>query len=138
MKASSDNCHLIMNCTEATSAKIDGFPIDSRKTEVLQEITIDHELEFDDDVNYLCKKVGQKLNALDRIAPFMNELSRNHLLNPWRYVKCMEYYISMLNRSLRYGTEFISFLAPKTWEILPNEIKDLDTLQIFRAKIEVY
>ena len=48
----------------------------------------------------------------------------------------MEYYISMLNRSLRYGTEFISFLAPKTWEILPNEIKDLDTLQIFRAKIE--
>ena len=38
--------------------------------------------------------------------------------------------------SVRYGTESISFLAPKIWEILPNEIKDSDTLQIFKAKIK--
>ena len=39
-------------------------------------------------------------------------------------------------KSVRYGTESISFLAPKIWEILPNEIKDSDTLQIFKAKIK--
>ena len=38
--------------------------------------------------------------------------------------------------SVRYGTESISSLAPKMWEILPKEIKDSDTLQIFKAKIK--
>ena len=35
---------------------------------------------------------------------------------------------------MRYDTESILFLAPKIWEILPNEINS-DTLQIFKAKI---
>ena len=39
-------------------------------------------------------------------------------------------------KSVRYSTKSISFLAPKIWEILPNEIKDSDTLQIFKAKIK--
>ena len=39
-------------------------------------------------------------------------------------------------KSMRYGTESISSLAPKIWEILPNEIKDSNTLQIFKAKIK--
>ena len=37
-------------------------------------------------------------------------------------------------KSMRYGSE--SFLVPKIWEILPNEIKDSDTPQIFKAKIK--
>ena len=72
MKANSDKSHLIMSCAEATTAMIDGLPIDSSKTEVLLGITIDHELKFDDHVNRLCKKSSRKLNALARIAPFMN------------------------------------------------------------------
>ena len=39
-------------------------------------------------------------------------------------------------KSVRYSTESISSLTPKIWEILPNEIKDSDTLQIFKAKIK--
>ena len=62
----------IMSCTGATTAMIDGLPIDSSKTEVLLGITIDHELKFDDHVNHLCKKASLKFNALARIAPFMN------------------------------------------------------------------
>ena len=34
--------------------------------------------------------------------------------------------------SVRYGTESVSSLAPTIWEILPNEIKDSDALQIFK------
>ena len=72
MKANSDKTHLIMSCTEETTSIIDGLPIDSSKTEDLLGITIDHELKFDDHVNHLRKKASLKLNALDRIAPFMN------------------------------------------------------------------
>ena len=84
MKANSDKSHLIMSCTEVTTAMIDGLPIDSGKTEVLLGITIDHELKFDAHVNYLCKKASLKLNA--RIAPFMNVskkrmIMKSHLLN---------------------------------------------------------
>ena len=53
-----------MRCAEATSAVIDGLPIDSSKTEVLLGMTIDHEFKFDDYVNYLCKKAGKKLMHL--------------------------------------------------------------------------
>ena len=35
-----------------------------------------------------------------------------------------------------YRTKFISFLAPKIWEFLPNEIKDSGTLQHFKAKLK--
>ena len=72
MKANSDKSHLIMSCAEATTAVIDGLPIDSSKTEVLLGITIDHELKFNDHVNRLCKKAILKLNTLARIAPSMN------------------------------------------------------------------
>ena len=57
MKANSGKNHLIMSCTEATTAVIDGLPIDSSKTEVLLGITIDHELKFDDHVIYAKKQV---------------------------------------------------------------------------------
>ena len=76
MKANSDKNHFIMSCAEATTAVIDGLPTDSSKTEVLPGITIAHELKFDDHVNHLCKKPSLKLNALGRIAPFMN-VSKN-------------------------------------------------------------
>ena len=72
MKANSDKSHLLMSCVETTTAMIDGLPIDSSKTEVLLGITINHELKFDIHVNNLCKKASLKLNALARIAAFMN------------------------------------------------------------------
>ena len=213
-----------MSCIEATTVVIDGFPTDSSKTEVLLGITIDHELKFDDHVNYLCKKVSLKLNALARIARFMNaskkriimksfiqsqfgycpliwmlhsrglnnKINRIHeralritynnksssyseLLTKDRSVTihcrsiralAVEIYkvihgISppLLNevfvprqcnydlrgnnfserrrvKSVRYSTESISFLAPKIWQIIPNEIKDSDTLQIFKTNIK--
>ena len=55
MKTNSDKSHLIMNCTEATTAMIDGVLIDSSQTEDLLSIKINHELKFDDHVNFLCK-----------------------------------------------------------------------------------
>ena len=213
-----------MSCAEATTTMIEDFPIDSSKTEVLLGITIDHELKFDDHVNRLCKKASLKLNALARIAPFMNVSKKRIIMKSfieshfgycpiiWMFhrrglnnkrnrihegairITCndksssygelvtkdksvtihhrnmralaIEIYKVMqrispplLNKvfvprqcnyelrgnnflerrrvkSVRYGTESISSLAPKIWEILLNEIKDSDTLQIFKVKIK--
>ena len=38
--------------------------------------------------------------------------------------------------SVRYGTETVSFLAPKIWYILPKDIKDSESLDIFKSKIK--
>ena len=36
--------------------------------------------------------------------------------------------------SVRYGTKTVSFLPPKIWDILPKEIKDSESLDIFKRK----
>ena len=38
--------------------------------------------------------------------------------------------------SVRYGTESVSFLAPKIWDTLPKEIKNSERLNAFKAKIK--
>ena len=38
--------------------------------------------------------------------------------------------------SARYGTESVSFLAPKIWDILPKEIKNSEALNGFKLKIK--
>ena len=78
MKDNSETSHLTMSCAEATNAMIDRLPIDPSKTEVLLGITIDHELQFDDHVNHLCKKASIRLNALACIAPYEYSQKANY------------------------------------------------------------
>ena len=35
---------------------------------------------------------------------------------------------------VRYGTETVSFLAPKIWDILPKKIKNSESVDIFKKK----
>ena len=72
MKANSYKRHIIWSCSEPSTALIDGSSIESNTKEILLGITIDRDLKFDEHVNNLCKKACQKLNALVRLAPFMN------------------------------------------------------------------
>ena len=39
-------------------------------------------------------------------------------------------------RTVKYGTETIRNMGPKTWELVPNDIKESDSLQIFKTKIK--
>ena len=38
------------------------------------------------------------------------------------------------NRIVYFGTESVSPLAPKLWELIPSEIKSAKSLNIFKAK----
>ena len=40
--------------------------------------------------------------------------------------------------SVRYGTETVSFLAPKIWYILPKNLKDSESLDTFKRKIKKF
>ena len=64
MKANGDKSHILLSCSEPSTALIDGSSIESNTKEILLGITIDRDLKFDEHVNNLCKKACQKLNAL--------------------------------------------------------------------------
>ena len=84
-KAKSDKSHILLSCSEPSTAVIDGSSIESSKREILIGITIDRDLKFDEPVNNLRKKAYQKLNALFRLAPLMNvDKKRNDYENFYR------------------------------------------------------
>ena len=39
-------------------------------------------------------------------------------------------------KTVRYGSESLSYLGPKLWNILPNEYKKIQSVKDFKAKIK--
>ena len=39
-------------------------------------------------------------------------------------------------KTVRYGSETLSYLGPKIWNLIPPEIKISETLEIFRKKLK--
>ena len=37
-------------------------------------------------------------------------------------------------KTVYYGTKTLSYLAPKIWNLIPSEVKNSETLEIFRKK----
>ena len=66
--------------------------------------------------------------------PLLNEVSVPHQGN--YELRGNNFFKRRRVKSVRYETELVLFLAPKIWKILPNEIKDSDTFQIFKANIK--
>ena len=50
-----------------------------------------------------------------------------------------DYYFNTENvRTVTYGSETLSFRGPKTWALVPNEIKNSATLKLFKEKIKLW
>ena len=65
MKANPDKYHLLINNTKKSfQIKIGNETVSNSKYEKLLGVKVDHELNFNEHVSSLCKKVSQKLNAL--------------------------------------------------------------------------
>ena len=41
-------------------------------------------------------------------------------------------------KTVRYGTETITYLGPKIWSIIPDEIRESASLETFRQKIKLW
>ena len=69
MNVNPDKYHLLMNnIKESFQIKIGNETVSDSKYDRLLGVKVDHELNFNERVSLLCKKAGQKLNALSRIA----------------------------------------------------------------------
>ena len=72
MKANTDKSHLLLSGNSNLTANVDGNVIESEGKQVLLGISIDSNLSFNKHINNLCKKASAKLNALARIAGYMD------------------------------------------------------------------
>ena len=81
MKANPDKCHFLMSSDENINLIIEDQAISNSKCQKLLGIKNDNKLSFNEHLDEMCKKAGQKLNALARLTPFMNIRKRRVLLN---------------------------------------------------------
>ena len=224
MKINPDKFHLLLSNTKDVKINICNETISSSSKEKLLGVTIDNNLSFEQHVEDLCKKANQKINALARIAYYMNLEQRKLILNSfitshfsycplvWMFhsrklnnkinslheralrIIYQDYrssFSELLNkdnsrtvhqrnlqklvielfkvkigvapeimnevfqieerpynfrngvfirrhnvRTVRYGTETVSFLAPKLWELIPEDCKNETSLTAFKVKIK--
>ena len=64
---------------------IENKEIQSSKCEKLLGVKLDYKLNFDSHIHDICKKAGQKLNAISRIISYMNLSKRRLLVNAFCY-----------------------------------------------------
>ena len=81
MKASQDKCHLIVSKNENVSMRIVSLETKTVNSEKLLGIKVDNRLNFNEHLDSIIKKASGKINALYRIAPFMNISKRRILMN---------------------------------------------------------
>ena len=80
MKVNTGKSHLLLSGNSRATTTIDNIYIESEDEQVLLGITIDSNLTFENHINSICKKASQKLNALARIAPYMNIQKRRTIM----------------------------------------------------------
>ena len=83
MKANKDKCHLIVSSNEHVSMKLDNIEIENSNCDRLLGVKIDSKLNFKGHLDGIIKKASRKINALSRIAPYMNIGKRRLLMNSY-------------------------------------------------------
>ena len=80
MKVNTGKSHLLLSGNSRATATIGNSYIESEDEQVLLGITIDSNLPFENHIRNICKKASQKLNALAKIAPYMNIKKRKTIM----------------------------------------------------------
>ena len=69
--------------------------------------------------------------------PLMNNKLKLRTENPYNLRHVSEFSKPMV-KSVYHGTESISFLGPKIWDILPEKLKDIENLKHFKKEIKTW
>ena len=80
-KTNPDKCHLLISTDENVALKIKNETITSSSNQKLIGILFNNTFDFDEHVTALCRKASQKLNALSRVAHYMNLAQRRLIMN---------------------------------------------------------
>ena len=110
MQLNGDKCKLMMistkpNNVEKCSVNVNRQIIKEEDKVKLLGVTIDNQLKFDDHIKNMCKEAGKKINALARIAPYLNEdkrklLMKTFVLTFFNYCPLVWMYCSRKNNKL--------------------------------------
>ena len=80
-KMNPEKFHLLLSNTKDLKINVWDESISNSRKEKLLGVTIDSKLSFEEHVEDLCKKASQKINALARLATYMNLEQRKLILN---------------------------------------------------------
>ena len=67
--------------------------------------------------------------------PLMNNICKLRAENPYSLRQVSEFSRPMVKR-VYHGTESISYLGPKIWNILPEKLKNIENLEHFKKEIK--
>ena len=80
LKANPNKCHLLVNTTGNIRISVRNEIISNSLNQKLLGIRFNSNFRFDDHVASFCKKASQKLNALTRVAQYMNLAQRRSIM----------------------------------------------------------
>ena len=80
MEVNTEKTNLLVSGNVSATAKIDNNYTESEKEQVLLGITIDSNVTFENHINNICRRASQELNALARVAPYMNMQKRRIIM----------------------------------------------------------
>ena len=69
--------------------------------------------------------------------PLMNNIFKLRAENPYTLRQVSEFPKPMV-KSVYHGTESISYLGPKIWDILPGKLKNIENLEHFKKEIKTW
>ena len=103
-----EKSHILFSGNDNVSANIDDHTIISKTKNELLCIILDSKISFGDQINNLCKKTSQKLNALARIAPYISLEKRKTVMKAYiisQFAYCLllwMFHSSGLNNKINY------------------------------------
>ena len=68
-------------------------------------------------------------------SPIMNSIFMQKN-NNWYNLRQVSKFVRPLMKSVYQGSEWVSFLGLKIWDMLPDDCKDIDNLNTFKNKVE--
>ena len=110
------------------------------------KLTINYELRTTLLMNYLKKTFSIHHRNIHSLAienyKFFHGLSPSIMKNVFHFTTNISYNLWSFNelysrnpKTVIYGTETISYLAPKIWSLVPNATKSSKSLDVFKSKI---
>ena len=96
-------------------------------------ITIDSKSNFDLHIKFLCKKVGQKLNALSRVSPFLKDEQKKVLYNSF-FRGQFNYCPLIWTFCSRYSNNLINRLHERALRLATNNYEDNFDMILSSAK----
>ena len=86
-------------------------------------------------IKRLANEIFRFCNGLS--LPLMNNIFKLKVENPYNLRQVSEFSRPII-KSVYHGTESISYLGPKKWDIVPEKLKNIDSLELFKKEIKTW